>query len=67
MQDTVTCVELASEQSARNLAEVSQHLEEQCPVAGQAAGESADGDDHRAMLPPELPAVLLPLLHQLSI
>lgn len=63
----VTCVELASEQAAWDLAAVCQHLEEQGSVPGQASSESTDGDDYRATLPPEVPALPLPLPHELCI
>ena len=62
-----TCVELSSQQAARDLAEVCQHLEEQGSMPGQARGESADGNDYGAVLAPELPALSLPLPHELCI
>lgn len=60
-----TCIKLAPKQSAWYLAEVSQHLKEQGSVPGQSRREGTDGNDYRAMLPPELSALLLPQPHQL--
>ena len=62
-----TCVELASEQAAGYLTEVCQNLEQQRSVPCQASSEGADRYNDRSVLPLQLPAHPLPLLHQLCV